>query len=180
MYPYLVCAATAALWSRAGGRIPAARLAVSLFLGAKQYGAICLVALWCGRRFGLRDTVWAVGLAGVVALPFLLWDPANLIRGVVLVPLFNPFRLDALSVPAAVARWTGVRLPAALAFLAMAAVVLFALRRGPGRSGGEARLGAAMYLAFFLLNKQAFFSYYWLVGVLLCLAAIEALARTDS
>jgi hypothetical protein len=177
--PYLACAGAAALWALASGRARAARFAVSVFIGAKQYGALWLVALWEGRRFGLRDTAWTLALAGLVVLPFFVWAPDGVVRGVVLVPLLNPFRLDALSVPAAVAHWTGVQLPAALAWLATAAVVLFALRRGRGHVGGEARLGAAIYLTFFLLNKQAFFSYYWLVGALLCLATIEALALTE-
>jgi hypothetical protein len=178
--PYLASAAAAALWALAGGRTRAARLAVSLFVGAKQYGALWLVALWNGRRFSLRDMAWTVALVGLVVLPFFYWAPADLFRGVVLVPLLNPFRLDALSIPAAVAHWTGVQLPGALALPATAAVVLFALRRGRGRVGGEARLGAAIYLTFFLLNKQAFFSYYWLVGTLLCLATIEALAHAEA
>jgi hypothetical protein len=176
--PYLACAASATVWALAGRHAVAMRVAVAAFIGAKQYAALWLVALLDGRRFGSRDTAWAIALAAAVILPFFLWAPADFLGGVVLTPLSNPFRMDALSIPAMVAALTGARLPGALGFAAAAAVAALGIRCRRG-VGGEARLGAAMFLAFFLLGKQAFLNYYWLVGSLLCLASVEALARIE-
>jgi hypothetical protein len=55
-------------------------------------------------------------------------------------------------------------------FLAAAAVVALLLWRAVPTLAHAALGGAALFLAFFVFNKQAFTNYYWFIGVLLCTA----------
>jgi hypothetical protein len=176
--PFLVLSSASLLWGLAGRR-PAERwVPLGLVFAAKQYGIFWLPSLLACRRLSRRETIRGLLLAAAIALPFFAWSPPDLWRGVVLIQVSNPFRADALSALTVIARWTGLELPSAIAFVAAAVVVGLAVRRAaPGR---EAIGGAAVFLAFFAFNKQAFLNYYWLVGTFLLLAVVSEMARWPS
>jgi hypothetical protein len=153
-------------------------LALGLFFAVKQYTflaaplALLLVPQpWTPRK--VWDVAWKAGqTALVVTLPFALWDPKAFWWSVVGVQLRQPFRPDALSFLAALANWKGVILPPTVAFVAMAAVEVLALRRAPRTPSGFAAAVALSFLVFFALNKQAFANYYYFVlGALACAVA---------
>jgi hypothetical protein len=174
--PYMGLGAAALAWGLAGRRAWVTRGILALYLNTKQHACLWLPVLLASRRLRWRDGLWGVGLAGLLALPFLLWSPEGFWRGVFLIQLTSPFRPDSLSVLAAVSSGTGVTLPSAVGFAAAALAAALAMRWRRGRPGEEALGGAALYLAFFAFNKQAFLNYYWLVGAFLVLAAVGSSA----
>lgn len=168
--PLVAAGALLLLLALALGRGALAAAALGLTLAAKQYSVV-LLPLLLPRRIVPRAALGAaVVAAGALCLPFLLWHPRDFIEDVVLFQLRQPFRLDALSLPAALAALTGLRAPGALAILAGLAAAVAAARRAAGVAG--LAWGAALaYLCFFLAAKQAFSNYYYMVGVLLLGAA---------
>jgi hypothetical protein len=149
-----------------------AALAAGTAAASKQYAILLLLPLLATLPAGLRlkASALATGWAVILVLPFLVWSPAGLIRGLVSFQLEQPFRRDALSWPAAVAAVGGPVLPTWPAFLAAAGVVAAALRRSVPIQRALLTAAAA-WLAFVILNKQAFCNYYWLAEGLLCAVA---------
>jgi hypothetical protein len=186
--PFVALGLAATIWAMAGtrGRVTAGALAAGLAM--KQYVFLCLPALCCGMvsrrchnrgRLGWRQVAAAVVLAGLTALPFLLWDPRALWHGLVDFHVYSPPRNDCVSVVAAVNVATGNWLDPRLGFVAAAVVAAVVLRYGvPGLA--NATMGsAAIFLAFFAFNKAAHLNYYWLAAVLLALAVVIAAANAE-
>jgi hypothetical protein len=150
---------------------------LGLFLAVKQYAVLALpLALLIARPpmslAGLRRTVVpAVAVAAVVTLPLALWEPTGFLRAVVELQFYQPFRPEALSYLGLLAGpdlqppfGTGV------AFAVAAAVMGLALWRAARTPAGFALGVSAVFLAFFVLNKQAFANYYFFVIGALCVA----------
>jgi hypothetical protein len=145
-----------------------AALVAGTTAGSKQYAVLLLLPLVASMPAGLRlkASVLATASAIFLLVPFLAWNPAALIRGLVSFQLEQPFRADALSWPAALFALGYPALPTWPAFLAAAGVLALALR--PSIPVERALLTAAVaWLAFVSLNKQAFCNYYWLAAGLL-------------
>jgi hypothetical protein len=149
-----------------------AALVAGTAAASKQYAVLLLLPLVASMPAGLRLKAAALAMAWAIllVLPFLVWNPAALFRGLVSFQLEQPFRPDALSWPAAVAALGGPVLPPWPAFLVAAGVIAAALR---GSIPLERALltAAVAWLAFVILNKQAFCNYYWLAAGLLCAVA---------
>lgn len=151
--------------------------AASLFvlLSAKQYSVLFLpiLALALPReRARSKILVTAMVAAGLLLLPFVLWGPAEFVDDVLRFQLRQPFRSDALSVPALVAFVTGWKAPGVLSLVAAAAAFMFLRERGPGGTRGILVRAALIYFAFFAFAKQAFCNYYYFVWVLLLLGSL--------
>jgi hypothetical protein len=148
-------------------------IVLGLFVATKQYSVIALALIVRDGR--IRRSAWfeALAVVAAVTLPFFLWSPVDFVGDVVLFQLRQPFRDDALSVPAIVAAVTGWRAPGALAVVAAAAATSYAWPRlGPRADPSQLPLAAAVVFAsFFLFAKQAFCNYYYFVGVLILAAA---------
>jgi hypothetical protein len=175
----LVAACTClAFWALAGAR--GRGLALGTVLAVKQYGVLWLPAWAAVQRISRRELMIAVLFALVWTVPFFLWGPAAMWRGLMEFQLQSPFRPDAMSVTAAVKAVTGWEPWSGLSFVAAAAVAGLLAWRRPGSLSGCVYGGAAIYLAFFLMGKQAFLNYYYYTAAIASLgivvAAAEALA----
>jgi hypothetical protein len=151
----------------------AAGAAAGLLAASKQYTPLLLLPLLLAApRAGLgRALGWAAAAFAAVVLPFVLWDPTAFWRGVVAWQLHQPFRMDALSWLAALARLLGrTEVTAAPAFVAAALALGLSLPRRPALAQAAAAAAAA-FLLFLLFNKQAFCNYYWAASGLLLMAA---------
>jgi hypothetical protein len=169
--PLISCAAVLLLLLAQGGAGPLTRgVALGFFLATKQYGALVFPLFARGRR------PWSTALVGVavaafVTLPLFLRDVRGFIDDVVLFQVKQPFRLDALSVPAAVAWLTGWKAPELMSPVCAVLALVWIRSRLPGGARGLALGAALVYFALFLFAKQAFCNYYYFVGVLLLAAA---------
>jgi hypothetical protein len=176
--PFVALAAAACAWSLTTQRSAALTVSVAGLLSVKQYAVLLVPALWRHGQANARVLAMGAGVAAMIALPFALWDVRALWNGVVVYQWAQPFRADALSVPAFWARtfgstpWHGWGLVAAI--LTAAVCARFAPRETHGSPATMALAGAATYLAFFMGAKQAFFNYYWFVSVLLVIAVCVA------
>jgi hypothetical protein len=148
-------------------------LALGFFVAIKQYSVMALPLLLRNGRIRSRAWIEALLVGSAITIPFLLWSPSDFFSDVVLFQLRQPFRPDALSIPALVASVTGWRAPGILALVgAAAALALTWARIGPRAGPGQLLLAAALlYAGFFLSAKQAFCNYYYFVGALILGAA---------
>ena len=158
-------------------------VALGLLLAWKQYTVLFLplAALLLPRPFRWRDylrlVLPAAAIAAAITLPFFLWNPAAFWKSVVLAQFAQPFRIEALSIPA----WWVVQkhhpefdvLPWMLAATVAALVsVLAARRRGPA---AFVTGSALVYAVFIALSKQSFCNYWWFVlGACCCGIAASA------
>jgi hypothetical protein len=176
--PLLALAISACAWTLAGRRRAGFGLALAMLLSVKQYALLWLPCLGADKLLRPRDLLVALGGSALVALPFVVWDWQALWYGVVTMQFLQPFREDALSVPAAVFALTGWRLSSLAGFLAAAGAAALVVWRSVPTLAHAALAGAAVFLAFFLFNKQAFLNYYWFTQALLCLAVSASFVPT--
>ena len=149
-----------------------AGLAAGLTAASKQYTPLLLLPLLLAapRAGRWRALGWAAAAFAALVAPFVLWDPTAFWRGVVAWQLHQPFRMDALSWLAAVARLLGrTEVTAAPAFLAAGLALVAFLPRRPALTQA-ASAAAAAFLLLLLFNRQAFCNYYWGASGLLLMA----------
>lgn len=146
-------------------------IAGAVAASSKQYAPLLLLPLLFALPARDRIKAAAVAVGGTLLLlaPFLAWDPAALLRGIVEFQILQPFRPDALSWPAAIVALGGPTLPSWPAFL-LAGATLAATLRWTVSPGQGVLAGTATWIAFVAFNKQAFCNYYWLAVGLLCAA----------
>ncbi len=157
-------------------------------LACKQYALLLLLPLCIPSRHAHFTPGWSrpqrlrwllVCLLPLVAsyLPFALAAPADFVEDVVLFQLRQPFRAEALSLPALLYALSDLKLPGATAALGLALPLWYFARRKPGSlpsgTGGFLLLASLLYLGFFATAKQAFCNYYYLLGVLLLLTLAQ-------
>ena len=198
----LLCATFAAwlLWRSGGdsGRASTAELSrlgvrgqalcdgllFGLVLSSKQYALLILpLYLWArGWPTSLRPhralaTVAAIAVSALPALVFLWWGPADFIEDVLLFQARQPFRPDAMSLPAMFWDLTDRQLPGVTSLVGWLLPLALLWRRGeaprlalPAGVAGLSLLSMWMMMGFFATAKQAFANYYYFVGfqILLC------------
>jgi hypothetical protein len=151
------------------GRPGWAIVPLALACASKQHLALLLPVLLVWRPFGARRALLTGGLAGLLVLPWFLAGPRDLLHDTVGVLVsFPPIRFANTLVLAAQYE-LGVALPFWLTGLvvlgSLAAVVLVVRRRQPDLPV-LLRWLALLLLVANLMNKQAFYNQYWLVGAL--------------
>jgi hypothetical protein len=182
--PVFVCA-FALLLLETRRRPRATPLVLGALLALKQFTLLMLplVPLLVGElrgRKSLRVLAGALAFAGLIAAPFVLWDPLAYLRSTVLFHLAQPFRADSLNF-AALWAWArgGAAPPTSVPTLVcLGLAVMVALRRCRPTPAGFAAGSALVLLAMLAWSKQAHCNYLYLVaGMLLCsVAAAEPAA----
>ena len=157
---------------------------LGLLVAAKQYvlpvllPAVVLLSLVRRSVGAIPMILVAAAVAGATILPFLLWNPGEFIHSVVLLQAYQPFRADSVGIAGAIARMGGWEIPAWTAFGGSAIALALATKMAPRTPAGFAGATALFFLVFFLLSKQAFMNYYYVVFV--ALACSVAAAATAS
>lgn len=174
---FLILAVVALAWLLRRGRGLDA-VALGLFVAVKQYAAMFLpVLLWVAPHWRTAAERWralgiAVAVATAVTLPLALWDLGDFLFSVVLLQFRQPFRDDAMSLPALAERtlgWSGEALALVGILVAVAVAMWWVVRRAPRTWPAAATGMALVMLAFLLFNKQAFTNYYMLAVAMLWL-----------
>ena len=161
-------------------------IALGLLAAIKQYTPLMLIPPLLQTAMHKRpkqQILIATGCACITIVPFLLWNPLEFLRDIVFLQFKQPFRLDAMSLLAVIARLRHVpSLPAAAlipAFLVPWLIFLIAKPK-PGRIDQIALTTAAGFITFIFLNKQSFHNYYWLALGLLCATCAANSTKTDA
>jgi hypothetical protein len=150
-------------------RFRSAAVLLGLACSVKQHFALYVPVLAAVPGIGLSGTLIALGVAAATCLPFAVVTPRGLWGGLVTFHLAKAFRPDSLSLSALIAD-AGLVLPSWVGFAATFAFLLAAsrLRRSLGY---RLVVSAAAFLVFYLLGRQAFCNYYYIVGATLLLGA---------
>lgn len=142
--------------------------ALGLFLATKQYSvfALPLIGLLMAAGDGWRGAARLVGtaviIAGLITIPFLLWNPAAFWRSIVVFHLLQPRSLDSLSHLVWMrANLAWVPFLSAVPFAAAAAVIGLVLWRAPRSPAYFAGGVTLLHLVFFAFNDRAFANYYY-------------------
>jgi hypothetical protein len=144
-------------------------LPLALGCASKQHVAVLLPVLACWQTFGVRRVLATGGLTGVLVLPWFVADPAAMWHDTVsLLVGFHPIKF-ANTLYLLALNTFGVTLPFAVTGVAvlgtLAAVCSTVWRRQPALAD-VLRWLALVLLVANLVNKQAFYNQFWLVGAL--------------
>jgi len=151
-----------------------AAIPLGLLCALKQHLLLYVPALALLPGVGLPGAAIALGVVAATYVPFAWVSPRGLWESVVLHHLNNPFRPDSLSLPAMLSN-AGIFLPSWLGFVATGASLT--VLKGMPRSVGPLLLAASLqFLVFYVLGRQAFCNYYYLLGPTWLFAA-SALVR---
>jgi hypothetical protein len=159
------------------GRPGWAILPLALACASKQHLALLLPVLLVWRPFGVRRTVLTGALTGLLVLPWFLAGPRDFLHDTVgVLVTFPPIRF-ANTLYLFAQYQLGIALPFWVTGLvvlgALAAVMLAVGRRQPDLPA-LLRWLALLLLVANLMNKQAFYNQYWLVGALVVVSLAAA------
>jgi hypothetical protein len=177
--PFVICWLGLVIF--AASRSLSVAVPLGLLLAVKQHLMLAMIfAPWLVRDAWpgqLRRLAIAMGVAALVTGPFIIWDPDGFWHSVVALQFREPFRLDSLSVLAAMAR-VGWPLSAAVALAipltALSVGTLLCWRFAPRTPSGFALSLGLCLLLLFLFSKKAFCNYYYLVIALLVASVAAA------
>jgi Glycosyltransferase family 87 len=162
-----------AILAVARGRPWLAVVPLALALGSKQHIALFLPLLAVWRPFGVRRTVAAAAGGAFLVLPWAVADAGAMWHDTVtLLVGFHPIRFADTLYLAAMHElgWTPPFWLTAALILAVVAGATLAVRRLSPAPARFPAFAAAALLGANLLNKQAFYNQFWLVGALVLLA----------
>ena len=156
---------------------------LALACASKQHLALLLPVLLLWRPFGWQRTVATGALTGVLIAPWFLASPADFVHDTVsLLVTFHPIKF-ANTLYLLALNTFGVTLPFAVTGLvvlgSLAAVCLTVWRRQPDLAS-LLRWLALVLLVANLVNKQAFYNQFWLVGALVVLSLAVPEGRSSS
>ena len=146
---------------------------LGLWLSSKQYTVLAIPMVLKLRRWRPATWICAVAVGLALVLPFAIWDFRAMMENVLYFFLKSDARADALSLygfavalgaPSS-AGWIG----AVVACLWIGGVAWFTWKM-PRNLAGMLFAAAGMWILFFLLGKQAFMNYFYLVAFTLLLA----------
>ena len=155
------------------GRAWWAVVPLALACASKQHLALLLPVLLVWRPFGARRAVATGALTGLLIAPWFLAGPADFVHDTItLLVSFHPIRF-ANTLYLLALNTFGVTLPFWVTGLVvlgtLAAVVALVWRRQPGLAE-LLRWLALVLLVANLVNKQAFYNQFWLVGAMVALS----------
>jgi hypothetical protein len=163
--PFLAGFALAA----ASGRRRLAAVLLGLLCSVKQHFAIYGVVLVLVPGIGVSGAVLALATAAATYLPFAIASPRGLWTGLVELHTKGAFRADSLSLTAVIAD-AGFVLPSWVGVVATLGFLAFVTRIA--RTLGALLLASAVaFLIFYVLGRQAFCNYYYVVCQTLLIAA---------
>jgi hypothetical protein len=163
------------------GRAWWAVIPLALACASKQHLALLLPVLLVWRPFGWQRALTTGALTGVLLAPWFLASPADFVHDTITLLLsFHPIKF-ANTLYLLALNTFGVTLPfyvtGVVVLGTLAAVVCTVWRRQPDL-GSVLRWLAVVLLVANLVNKQAFYNQFWLVGALVVVSlAIPATAR---
>jgi hypothetical protein len=152
---------------------------LALALASKQHVWLLLPLFVAWRPFGLRRATFAAVAAASLCLPWLIADPRAMFRDTVTFLIDYPASERSSTAYALLDR-AGVGLPVVVAGATVLATVIWCSRRMMRHDAGPFELCLATALVLLvanLVNKQAYYNQWWLVGSLVLSALAFAERR---
>lgn len=153
----------------------AAVLPLALACASKQHLAALLLVLLVWRPFGAARTLATGALTGLLVLPWFLTAPRDFVHDTItFLVSFHPIRFANTWYLLALNKF-GITLPfwlTGLVVLATVAVAMVVIWRRDPPLGVVLRWTALVLLVANLVNKQAFYNQYWLVGAIVALSLL--------
>jgi hypothetical protein len=150
-------------------------LPLALACASKQHLAAVLLVLLVWRPFGWRRALATAGLTGALIAPWALTAPADFVHDTItFLVTFHPIKFANTWYLLALNEF-GVTLPfwaTGLVVGTTLAVALWAVNRRSPQIGEVVRWAALVLFVANLVNKQAFYNQYWLVGALVALSLL--------
>ena len=150
---------------------------LALACASKQHLALLLPVLLVWRPFGWRRTVATGALTGVLLAPWFLAGPADFVHDTITLLLsFHPIKF-ANTLYLLALNTFGVTLPfyvTGVVVLGTLGAVVWTVGRRQPELGSLLRWLAVVLLAANLVNKQAFYNQFWLVGALVVVSLAVA------
>ena len=148
-------------------RVAGGALALGLLCAVKQHLVIALALYPLGESGRSRKSILlACGVAMLVTIPFVLWDPTGFFRSVIWLQLVEPFREDSLSLLSWMSRM-GVPITSSTSLVAsLGALIaggLLVWRKAPRSPAGFALALGFVLMVLFAFSKKAFCNYYFFV-----------------
>jgi hypothetical protein len=151
------------------GRRHLAAVLLGLLCSVKQHFAIYGVVLSFVPGIGVSGALLAFATAAATYVPFAIASPRGLWAGLVELHTKGAFRADSLSLTAMIAD-AGFILPSWVGLVATMGFLAFLPR--VARTAGALLLASAVaFLVFYVLGRQAFCNYYYVVCQTLLIAA---------
>ena len=175
--PLLLLFVVVSGWSVVTRREIASRASLAAVIAIKQFGFLWALSIAASGRTGRMAAAFGLVAAGIVALPFLLWDPPAFWLGTVLYVTAYPLRSESLSIPAAVAIATGYEVSGSFGLIAAGLASIGIFLRRPTQLSQIALGGAALYLLIFLFGRAAHLNYYWFAGALFNIAIVAGMGE---
>jgi hypothetical protein len=172
--PLVVVSLAGFALAAAAGRSPALTGALlGLWLSSKQYVVLAVPMVLKLRRWRAATWVCAVAVGLALVLPFAIWDFHAMKANIYDFFVKSEGRPDALSLYGLLLA-LGIRLPTAVtggvvAGLWIGGVAWFTWKM-PRNLAGMLFAAAGMWIFFFLLGKQAFANYFYMIAFTLLLA----------
>lgn len=163
--PFLSGFALAAM----SGRHRLAAVLCGLLCSTKQQFAIYGLILLRVSGIGVSGALLAFATAVATYLPFVVASPQRTWHALVHFHTQGAFRADSLSLTAMIAHW-GLILPSWVGMVSTLAFLPLAYR-APRRTGALLLASSVAFLVFYVLGRQAFCNYYYVVCQTLLLAA---------
>ncbi len=154
---------------------------LALACASKQHLALLLPVLLVWRPFGWQRTVTTGALTGVLLAPWFLASPSDFVHDTITLLLsFHPIKF-ANTLYLLALNTFGVTLPFYVTGVVVAgtlAAVVWTVRRRQPDLGSVLRWLAVVLLVANLVNKQAFYNQFWLVGALVVVSlAVPVVSR---
>jgi hypothetical protein len=145
-------------------------LLLGLGLTGKQFGLPLLLPLAGSLRRRLLGLLLGIGLALLLFVPFVLWDPKAFLDIVLFKHLRRPPMADSITIHSGFLNLLGVDLPRPL-LLAVAGLLLGWLTwKTPAQVTAGALWMATALLTFCLFHTQGYFNYFYLCQYLVLIA----------
>jgi hypothetical protein len=173
--PLVVVSLAGFALAAASARRPALSGALlGLWLSSKQYVVLAIPMVWKLRRWRAVTWICAVAVGLALVLPFAIWDFAAMKSNIYDFFVKSQGRPDALSVYGLLLALR-IRLPPAVTGCVVGALWIGGIAwftwKMPRNLAGMLFATAGMWIFFFLLGKQAFMNYFYMVAFTLLLAA---------
>ncbi|MGA8980896.1 MAG: hypothetical protein WB473_17430 [Pedococcus sp.] len=156
---------------------------LALACASKQHLALVLPVLLVWRPFGWQRTVATGALTGLLLAPWFLASPSDFVHDTITLLLsFHPIKF-ANTLYLLALNTFGVTLPfyvTGVVVLGALAAVVWTVRRRQPDLGSVLRWLAVVLLVANLVNKQAFYNQFWLVGAVVVVSlAVPVVERTS-